>query len=51
MKAAVYTETGAATEVLEIRDEIKPTPEKDEVLVALRASGTTSRRKATRWLA
>ena len=39
MKAAVYTKTGAATEVLEIRDEIKPTPEKDEVLVALRASG------------
>ena len=34
MKAAVYTKTGAAT-VLEIK-EIKPTPEKDEVLVALR---------------
>ena len=39
MKAAVYTRTGAAREVLEIKEEVKPTPSKNEVLIALRASG------------
>ena len=39
MKAAVYTRTGAAREVLEIIEEVKPTPSKNEILIALRASG------------
>ena len=39
MKAAVYNSTGLAREVLKIKDEPKPVPQKNEVLIALRASG------------
>ena len=39
MKAAVYNSTGLAREVLKIKDEPKPIPQKNEVLIALRASG------------
>ena len=39
MRAAVYNSTGLAREVLKIKDEPKPVPQKNEVLIALRASG------------